>query len=71
MKKTMTRMEYLRRKRGLSQDAVGEEIHYSRGTISQIENGRIPNLDRRGGKRLRLALESFFCQPFEQLIGPA
>ena len=64
----MLRLEFLRRKAGLTQAELGNIIHYSAAVICRLENGSIPgNL---AGIRLKTALGAYFNEPFETLMQP-
>ena len=61
----MTRLEFLRRKQGLSQEGLGGVILYSRHTVQLVESGKLAaaNVNR----RLRKALEDHFGESLESL----
>jgi len=62
----MIRLEYLRRARGFTQQALAEQICYSGSMICRLERHR-PN-PAMVGKRLRAALESYFGLSFDALM---
>lgn len=64
----MCRLEYLRRARGLSQQALGERIHYSGPMICRLER-HLPDA-MTVNRRLRAALEGYFNEPLEKLLSP-
>jgi len=64
----MTRLEFLRRKQGLSQTELGERILYSRNIVSGLECGRIAS--EAINSRLKAALESYFGESLDVLLAP-
>jgi len=65
----MTKLEYLRRSRGLTQMALGETLGYvGGGQISRLEK-YVPPPDKVSFK-LRVMLEKFFELPIEELLKP-
>lgn len=62
----MSRLEFLRRTKGLSQGSLGDRIYYSGSAICRLERNR-PN-PATVGRRLRVALEGFFGEPLEHLL---
>lgn len=65
----MTRLEYLRRNRRLSQQKLGEAVLYSRFVIARLERDK-PKAEL-VGIRLKKALESYFGESFEELMKDA
>ncbi|MEW6114078.1 MAG: XRE family transcriptional regulator [Thermodesulfobacteriota bacterium] len=64
----MTRLEFLRRQRGLTQTELGTAILYSRSIISILEHRR-PNPEM-VNVRIRAALERYFGESFHELMQP-
>lgn len=64
----LTRLEFLRRARGMTQADLGRAILYSRSMISVLEHTR-PAPDT-VSPRLKAALEVFFGESFEALMEP-
>lgn len=62
----MIRLELERRKRGLTQEDLGQGILYSRQVISNLEH-ETPPVDA-VGRRLKAALERFFGIPISDLL---
>ena len=64
----MTRLEFERRRRGLSQQDLAAALLYDRSIISRLENGQ-PGSSR-VNRRLKHALETYFKIPLAVLLGP-
>ena len=62
----MIRLEFLRRAKGLTQQALAEQIHYSGSMICRLERHRPKPTTV--GKRLRAALEGYFGLSFDALM---
>lgn len=62
----MTRLEFYRRAKGLSQEGLGNKILYSRSVISRLESENPASEDVH--PRLRAALERFFGEKLETLL---
>ena len=63
----MTRLELLRRLRGLSQRDLAEAINVAQPTISYFESG----MRQQARPKTKTKLEELFGEPFEDLIRPA
>lgn len=63
---SMCRLEYLRRARGLSQEALGDRVHYSGAMICRLER-HLPD-PAIVNRRMRAALEQYFGEPLEKLL---
>jgi transcriptional regulator with XRE-family HTH domain len=64
----MTRLEFMRRERCLTQAAIAEMTLFSRKTILRLESGQIPI--EVVHPALRRNLEQFFREPLETLLSP-
>lgn len=64
-----TRLEYLRRKKGLTQAELGKRVLYSRWVIAKLEQQAPASATV--NIRLRTALERFFEESFNDLMGEA
>jgi len=64
----MTRLEFERRQRGLTQADLGRSILYDRAVISRLEHQQPRPEDV--NRRLKDALERFFGLDFDALLKP-